>query len=287
MRNLVIDRQELARRQARLTELQGELSDQEQAFRRAHTEVEAFIARYSDQLGALYLELDALESQLHTALVYLFEALSRQGVAARRPEPPRASALPPLLAQLPVGAPLPAQPEGGLQDLTPPSLKQLYRRAAMRLHPDLATSTAERQRREQDMMAVNKAYEMQDRARLESLLLAAGEAPERVTGNNSLAMLEWLQRSEQALQGRLRVVQAHRAALLAHPMHRLWQAIARAEAEGLDPLAVMANRLRAQIAERRRELYIGQRLQPASTLAQDFLRQRSARMAEARRPINH
>lgn len=282
MRNLAIDRHELARRQARLADLQASLSAQEQAHRALHAQIQAFIERYTAQLGSLYLELDALESQLHTALSYLFEALQRNGVAtARRPEPPKASALPPLLAQMPAGAPAPAQPEGGLQDLTPPSLKQLYRRAAMRCHPDLAGSAAERQRREQDMMSVNRAYEAQDRARLENILLAAGEAPERVTGNNSLVMLEWLQRSEQAVQGRLRVVQAHQAALLTHPMHRLWTAITQAEAKGLDPLSVMASRLRTQIAERRQELYIGQRLQPESDLAHNFLQQRLQRMGAA------
>lgn len=277
-RELVITRQELARRQARLAELQREVAAREQEFRELHGQVQAFMTRYDRQLGALYLELDALESQLHTALVYLFEALQRHGVGhVRRPEPPRAS-IQPLLARLPAAAPLPAQPEGGLQDLTPPSLKQLYRRAAMRLHPDLASSAAERQRREQDMMDVNRAYEAQDRARLEALLLAAGEAHERVTGNNSLAMLEWLQRSEQAVQGRLRVVQAHLAALRTHPMLKLCQAIARAEAEGLDPLAVMGKRLRTQIAERRQELYIGERVGTDASLAADFLRRRYQRM---------
>jgi hypothetical protein len=44
---------------------------------------------------------------------------------------------------------------------------------------------------------------------------------------------------------------------------------------------VMANRLQAQIAERRQELYIGQRLQPESGLAEDFLRQRVQRMGAA------
>ncbi|MET0208296.1 MAG: hypothetical protein ABW220_04595, partial [Burkholderiaceae bacterium] len=50
-----------------------------------------------------------------------------------------------------------------------------------------------------------------------------------------------------------------------------------AETKGLDPLAIMANRLRAQITERRQELYIGQRLQPKSSMAAAFLRQRHAR----------
>ena len=60
-------------------------------------------------------------------------------------------------------------------------------------------------------------------------------------------------------------------------MHQLWQAITRAEAKGLDPLDVMASRLRSQISERRQQLYIGQRLQPQSELAQRFVHQMERR----------
>jgi hypothetical protein len=275
--HLAITRQELARRQAQLADLQRYLATQEQDFHALHGQVRAFMERYRERLGDLYLELDALESQLHTALSYLHAALVRNGIAARQPLPPKATALP-LLAQLPAAAPLPPQPQGGLQDLAPPSLKQLYRRAAMRLHPDLANTPAQRLRREQQMMTVNAAYAAGDRPQLEALLLAAGEEAIKITGNNSLAILEWLRSSELAVQGRTRVVQAHLVALQANPMHQLWKAVATAELKGLDPLGVMANRLRTQIAERRQELYIGQRLQPESDLAQDFLHQRVLRM---------
>jgi hypothetical protein len=47
--------------------------------------------------------------------------------------------------------------------------------------------------------------------------------------------------------------------------------VEKAEAQGLDPLGVMASRLRSQIAERRQEIYIGQRLDADSALAQAFL----------------
>ncbi|MDN3922967.1 hypothetical protein [Roseateles violae] len=277
MMNTAITRQELERRRSQLRDLQSFLADQEQEFALLRGRIQVFVDRYTDLLGPLYMELDALESQLHCATSYLAEALRRNGVAARSPKPPRATELP-RLPQLPGGAPLPPEPKGGLVELGPPTLKTLYRRAAMRLHPDLAPSERERRQREQQMMIVNEAYAAGDRRRLESLLLAAGEEPLKVHGGNADAVRDWLSRSEQAVQGRLRVVQAHLALLKAHAMHQMWQAIAAAEAQQLDPLAVMASRLRAQIAERRQELYIGQRLQPDSGLAQAFLHRRVERM---------
>jgi hypothetical protein len=130
-------------------------------------------------------------------------------------------------------------------------------------------------------MLANEAYAASNRAQLEVLLLAAGEDPVRVSGGNADALRNWLGRCEQIVQGRLRVVQAHHALLQVHPMHCLWRAIVQAELKGLDPLSVMASRLRSQIAERRQELYIGQRLQPLSGLAQAFLHRRIERMGAA------
>jgi hypothetical protein len=80
------------------------------------------------------------------------------------------------------------------------------------------------------------------------------------------------------VQGRIRIVQAQTALLHNLQMHQLRIAIERAEAGGMRPLDIMAARLRAQIAERRQELYIGQRLQPDSDLAASFVKQRQARI---------
>ncbi|MDT8998570.1 hypothetical protein RQP53_04715 [Paucibacter sp. APW11] len=280
MRTPTITRHELARRRGQLSDLQAYVQSLEGEFGALHQRLQEFVARYTDLLGPLYLELDALESQLHLATSYLSEALRRNGVDVRMPMPPKPTALP-QLPTLPAAAPLPHEPQGGMVEIEPPSLKQLYRRAAMRLHPDLARSDIERLQRETDMIDANAAYAAGDRPRLERLLLRAGEDPLKVTGSNGDAVLEWLRRSELGVQGRLRVVQAHLLALQAHPMHQLLQAISQAEAKGLDPMAVMASRLRTQIAERRQELYIGQRLQPESSLAQAFLHQRIERMGAA------
>jgi len=265
-----ITKHDLVRRRTQLDEAKRSLVRQEQDFGDLRKQLEAFVDRYTAALEPLYLELDALESQLHCATSLLVEALRRNGVEASMPRLPQATALP-LLPSLPAGSPLPEEPAGGLIELGPPPLKTLYRRAAMRFHPDLAGSDRQRHQREQQMMTINQAYANGDREILERLLLAAGEDPVKVTGGNADAIRHWLARSEQAVQGRLRVVQAHRALLDTHAVKKLRDAVESAEAQGLDPLGVMAERLRSQIAERRQEIYIGQRLRPDSQLARDFI----------------
>ncbi len=278
MRHPVLTRHEFERRRQQLADLQRYVAEQEQCFHLLHAALQAFVDRYTSLLGPLYLELDALESQLHAASLYLAEALRRNGLDVPLPTPPRATALP-QVPRLPESAPLPRQPEGdGVVVVEPPSLKQLYRRAAMRLHPDLAPNEVLRRQREQAMMDANQAYAEGNRFLLERLLLDAGEDPLKVTGSNGDAMLEWLRRSELAVQGRLRVVQAHLISLQAHPMHQLMQAIEGAEGRGLAPFEIMQSRLRTQIGQRRQELYIGQRLQPESELAAAFLAQRVERL---------
>jgi len=277
MASMAITRHELTRRREQLQDLQRYLAVLEADHDGARVKLLGFRLRYLEALGPLMRELDELEAQLHQATALLSEALKRQGVDAPVASTPAAKAWPDIPA-LPEATPLPPEPTGPTMDLPPPSLKTLYRRAAMRFHPDLAPSGPERDVCEQRMMVVNEAYANSDRAKLEALLLAAGEAPEKVIGGPADAVRAWLGLCEHMVQGRIRVVQAQTALLHNLQMHQLRVAIERAEAGGMKPLDIMASRLRAQIAERRQELYIGQRLQPDSDLAASFVRQRQARI---------
>lgn len=277
MASTAITRHELTRRREQLQDLQRYLAVLEADHDGARAKLLGFRVRYLEALGPLMRELDELEAQLHQATALLSQALQRQGVDAPMPATPRAKAWPDVPA-LPEAVPLPPEPTGPLTDLPPPSLKTLYRRAAMRFHPDLAPSGPERAVCEQRMMIVNEAYASGDRARLESLLLAAGELPERVIGGPADAVRAWLGLCEHLVQGRIRIVQAQTAVLHSLQMHQLRIAIERAEAGGMKPLDIMAARLRAQIGERRQELYIGERVGGDASLAADFLRKRYQRV---------
>lgn len=277
MASMAITRHELTRRREQLQVLQRYLAELEADHDGARAKLLGFRQRYLEALGPLMRELDDLETQLHQATALLSDALKRQGVDVPAPASPRAKAWPDVPA-LPDATPLPPEPTGPMTDLPPPSLKTLYRRAAMRFHPDLAPSGPEREVCEQRMMVVNEAYASGDRHRLEALLLAAGELPEKVIGGPADAVRAWMGLCEHMVQGRIRVVQAQMVLLQAQQMHQLRVAIERAEVGGMRPLDIMAARLRAQIAERRQELYIGERVGGDASLAADFLRRRYQRL---------
>ena len=268
---------ELSRRREQLRDLQRYLCVLEADHDGARVKLLGFRLRYIEALGPLMRELDDLECQLQQATILLSEALKRQGVDAPLPLKPRAKAWPDMAA-LPEATPLPPEPTGPLTDLPPPSLKTLYRRAAMRFHPDFAPQGPERDVCEQRMMIVNDAYAKSDRKKLETLLLAAGELPEKVIGGPADAVRAWLGLCEHLVQGRTRVVQARTALLHSLQMHALRVAIEQAEVGGMRPLEIMAARLRAQITERRQELYIGERVGNDARLAADFLRKRYQRL---------
>ncbi len=277
MASMAITRHELTRRREQLQDLQRYLAVLEADHDGARAKLLGFRQRYLETLGPLMRELDELEAQLHQATGLLHEALKRQGVEAPAAAAPRTKAWPDVPA-LPAATPLPPEPTGPMTDLPPPTLKTLYRRAAMRFHPDLAPSGPEREVCEQRMMVVNEAYDSGDRSRLEALLLAAGELPEKVIGGPADAVRAWMGLCEHMVQSRIRIVQAQMALLQSQQMHELRIAVERAEVGGMRPLDIMAARLRAQIAERRQELYIGERVGTDAKLAADFLHKRYQRL---------
>jgi len=287
----VITRHELDRRHAALQDMQRYLVDQEREFNEKRRQVLAFSERYQSTLGPLYKELETLESQLRLTTRALISDLVSRGIEWRLPQttPSGGARLPeaqmPRMAQLarleglPPATPLPPVPQGAdISQWAPPTLKMLYRRAAMRVHPDRARSEAERVKREQLMMGVNAAYAAGERWRLEALLRAAGEDPVKISGGNAEALRNWIAHCEKLVQDRLRLVNDYLSALGNSATYKLWSSVAQAEARGLDPINTMAFKLRAQIVEKRKELYIGSRLKPESSLTRAFLHQRVGQM---------
>lgn len=262
-------RLEAARRRRQLQELQQYLGSLETEFQRLHAQVQHFLDRYERELGALWQHVEALHSGLHQTVSALC------GTELERPAGRQVTPLP----QLPTPIEWPQAPSDDITHVAP-SLKDLHRRAAMRLHPDRAQNEADRLLREERMRAANIAYQDEDRAALEGLLIGAGESPQRLGGFDVHAQWHWLQRCEALAQGRLRVLKAHKIALVQHPMTQLAEAVERAEGRGLAPLTIMASRLQATARELQQQLYIGARLSPSSELTERFIAQWRERVGQ-------
>lgn len=237
---------ELGRRQGAVAALQLQLQEREAELTTLLKGLKRFIVRYAQELAQLYQELDHLEDKLGRLLY----DRSQQGDV--RPDLPSQTGFSlPDFGNLP---PLETPPAPAKVLEGPETVKQLYRRAAARLHPDRARNEVERNILTQAMSEVNLAYEQGDRFTIERVLVKAGESPDKVSNDHLLARLHWVQNLEHKLRQRDRDITRRLEELRSNPMHRLWQVVSDAEARGLDPLGVMAERLRGQIAERRREL---------------------------------
>lgn len=267
-------RLEMARRRRQLDELKQFLAAMEKEFNSLSQEVLAFWSDYELRLGAAWAEVEGLQDELQGTLDRMAQA---QGVPpVQLPTLRVRRSLPSLPAAI-------AWPEAPADDAAPlaPSLKDLHRRAAMRLHPDRAPDEADRNRREALMRDANLAYANQDRATLEGLLIAAGESPQRLGGFDVHAQWQWLERCEHLAQGHMRLIKAHMVLLRQHPNTVFAEAVTRGRAKGLDALALMRLRLEAQAQELRQQLYIGARLPAQGALAELFLAKWRARWDEA------
>lgn len=248
------EEQEVSRRAKFVEELVDQLAERELEVASLTNDLMRFRQRYAQKIGRLYAELDSLDLLIANQLAQsepssqtkdaASEALARarQSAAEARLPPPDAPESEP-----------PAQEELFSE---PPSkeLKLAFRKAAMRFHPDRATSEAERVRRTAIMARLNVAYGKGDRAAIEKLTQEAGIDPEEITGDDVGSQLVRLIRRETQLRRRLAELESQMQALASDEVYRLWQSVQEAEGTGADPLGELAARLEVQIAEKRVEL---------------------------------
>ncbi|MDP1678809.1 MAG: J domain-containing protein, partial [Candidatus Nitrotoga sp.] len=140
-----------------------------------------------------------------------------------------------------------------------PQLKQAFRRAAMMMHPDRATTEPERLRRHGLMIKVNLAYERGDQQAIENLVLEfiqdprmqEIEDPEEIADQGvELKVLKTIRRTGQ-LRRRMDEIQQELYEKKQSDIYKLKITIERAELRGGDPLGDLAEQLLQELAERR------------------------------------
>ena len=239
------EEQELNRLESEQTALEDQVANAELTLETLKVETALFEHNYYQTVGRFYVELDQLVAQIARAEAGLdvdnveaqaeAEAAERQaqqsaeeaGLTEKQPVPPR--------------------------EITP-ELKQAFRQAAKLMHPDRATTDAERIRRNVIMAQVNVAYAKGDQAAIEKLILEFGQDPEAITGDDIAARL--VKTIRRLAQLRRRMTEAEQEIVLqkAGELYDLMVTVSEAKAMGGDPLGDLAMHIMQQISERKIEL---------------------------------
>ena len=216
----------------------------------AKTETAQFQRRYYEMVGRFYAQLDELDAQIANAQAGLSpDDAAAQDHAQAAQEQARKSAEEAGLIE--------AQPPPPL--VITPQLKQAFRRAAMMMHPDRATTEPERLRRHGLMIKLNLAYERGDQQAIEKLVLEfiqdpvmqEIEDPELIADQGvELRVLTTIRRTGQ-LRRRMDEIQEELQEKTQSDIYKLKITIERAELRGGDPLGDLAEQLLQELSERR------------------------------------
>jgi hypothetical protein len=219
---------ELGQRRAILRVLEANLAGREGELTALLDAVATFERRYHDVLGERYGRLADLAGELAELREALLGAEAADGEDGEG-----------------AGADDARPGDGPRRDGRRPteSAKRLFRRLARRIHPDLASSAAERERRTQLMMAANRAYEQGDVERLRELLEDWEHGPDAVVGVGPEADLERLGRRIEQVRKRLAAIGTELGEVEASHMGSLYLQAIEAEKHGFDLLTDMAAEL--------------------------------------------
>jgi len=233
---------ELARLEAEQAQLEEQVALFELERETTKTDVARFQRRYYDTVGRLLVELDNLLADISKqAAAANPDDIEAQNEARAAQDRASQSAEEAGLIE--------AQPEPPAE--ISPECKKAYRKAAMLMHPDRATSEAERARRTQMMAQVNLAYERGDQAALEKLIIEFGEDPEAITGvDRESRMLKSTRRIAQ-LRRRVAEIEQELDGLREAEIFQLMTAVVEAEAVGDNPLGELAAKLLQELSKRR------------------------------------
>lgn len=233
---------ELARLEAEQAQLEEQVALFELERETTKTDMARFQKRYYDMVGRLFVELDKLlagisqqqaaanpddleaQQQARTAQDKARQSAEEAGLIEAQPEPPA--------------------------EITP-ECKKAYRKAAMLMHPDRATSDAERERRTQMMAQVNLAYERGDQAALEKFIIEFGEDPEAITGVDAASRMMKSRRRIAQLSRRMSEIEQELDAIREAEIFQLMTTVEESEAMGDNPLGELAAKLLQEISRRR------------------------------------
>ena len=232
----------------RLKKEQNDLEESVTGFELEHETLKAETARfkqhYYQTVGRLYAELDEWIAKVARAQAGKFpknEALETEAKAAEKQAEKSAE-------------------EAGIKDPVPeplpeitPELKLAFRKAAMLIHPDRATTDQERERRNILMSQINCAYEKGNQAEIEKIVSEFGLDPEAITGDDIGSQIVKSIRRIAQLKRRLGQLLGLIDEIKQSEIHELRTTVEEAELIGGDPLGDLAKQLMEEISVQRIE----------------------------------
>lgn len=239
--------QELNRLNDQQREMEESVAGSELEYETLKADTARFKQRYYQTVGRLYAELDEWIAKVTRAQAGKFpenEALETEAKAAEKRAEKSAE-------------------EAGIKDPAPeplpeitPELKQAFRKAAMLIHPDRATTDQERERRTVLMAQINCAYEKADQAAIEKIVSEFGQDPEAITGDDVGSQIVKAIRRIAQLKRRLGELLDLMEQIKQSEIHELRTTVEEAEAIGGDPLGDLAKQLMEEISVQRIELEV-------------------------------
>lgn len=243
------EEQELARLEAEQAELEDQVISAELTLETSKTETAQFQHRYHQTVGRLYAQLDELDAQI--ARVHAGHSPDDAAAQAHAQAAERQAKASAEEAGLIEAQPAPAR-------VITPELKLAFKKAAMLMHPDRASSESERLRRTPLMAQVNLAYERGDQQAIEKLVAEYGQDPEAIMGGDVASRIVKAIRRIAQLRRRMGEVQQQMDVMKQTDIFQLKQTIEETEAMGGDPLGDLAKQLMWELSERKIQLEIAQ-----------------------------
>jgi len=229
-----------------LEALLKELAEKELELSTLEKELSLFEGKYAQTVGVLFAELDEIEGEIARELWRLnpkeaykqgFERAERKAKASREAVDEKIS-------------------QGDKKPFKPSDeLKNLYRKVAKIIHPDLATDPQEREFRNTLMSRANEAYKKGDMKALEQILEEWEHwDKEAYPTQAELRQPDLLEQKIQQVKARIKEIENRISELKKSEMYQLMIKVEKAEHRGRDLLAQMAINLREQIAAARKLL---------------------------------
>ncbi len=238
------EEEELAKKREELALLQADLADRELHLTDLRVELSAFERRYLRQVGILYAELDEWNAKFAEVVAEAERTEEARSAATQARKQATES-------QSAIGETAEAQ------DFSPSAdLKSMYREAAKRMHPDLATDETDRRNRERFMKEANRAYEQGNIEEMQRILEEYESSPETVKGTGVAADLVRVIRQIKQIRSRLAQIELEIASLAASDVAKLRAKVEAASVQGRDLLAEMAEDVKARVDVARRRFEV-------------------------------